>query len=148
MNIENKTLSAREAFFLETLRKKRLSYLIEPCMFLSKILSQQEYSYLKREYLSVKSLDFKNKVVRYLDKYQIEYKPQKKRNRKKENSDNISKRQDNYIKNQKRMHNKKIQVYVDSRSYEMFLRMVHYKGTNQRKVLEDCLALGSQHWDK
>ena len=147
INIENKTLPPHTLYMIKILKDKRLYYLVDSYIELSYHLKKGEYSYLKRDLYLMKSLELKKKVIKYFDKYNIEYKL-KSKERKKENKEKISNRQKKFIEKQKRIGKKKIQVYVDEFTYNRLLNMVHYKGVTQSEIINDCLLLGANYWDK
>lgn len=148
MNLENKTLLPHTLYMIKVLKKKRLNYLIDSYIELSYHLKKQEYRYLKTDLYLTKSLELQNKIIKYFNKYNIEYESKPKIERKKEDKKNISNRQSKFVERQKEKGNKKIQVYVDEFVYDRLLNMAHYKGVTQAEIINDCLLLGAQYWDK
>ncbi len=148
MNIENKTLPPHTLYMIKILKEKRLYPLIDSYIELSYYLKKQEYSYLKRDLYLTKSLELKKKIIKYFNKYDIEYKPEPKKEKKKEDKEKVSNRQKKFLEKQKYLGKKKIQVYVNEFVYDRLLNMAHYKGVTQAEIINDCLLLGAQHWDK
>jgi len=148
MNLENKTLSSRTLYMIKVLKEKRLYHLVDAFIELSYHLKNQEFSYLKSDLYLIKSLKLQKKIIKYFEKYDIEYKPKPKKERKKEDKEKVSARQKKFVEKQKKIGNKKIQVYVNSFVYDRLLNMAQYKGVTQSEIINDCLFLGVQYWDK
>jgi len=146
--VENKTLPAHTYYIVKTLKEKRLYHLVDAYIELSHHLKRQEYSYIKRDLHFTKALKLRDKIIKYCVKYDVEYKDKPKIDRKKEDAEKVAIRQKKFIEKQKTMKKKKVQVFISSNSYERLLNMALYKGVNQSEIIERCLLLGSQHWDK
>lgn len=133
---------------ISVLRDKRLPHLVEPYLTMSDYLKRQEYAYIKKKIKTYKSMDFEKLIIKYLDKYEIDYEGKKKIQRSPEKKENISNRQKKYIEKQRLEDKKKIQVYVDESVHELLVRMARYKGVTQAELITMALKGRAMYWDK
>lgn len=93
-------------------------------------------------------MEFEKLIIKYLDKYDIDYDGKIKKERKKEKKENLSNRQKLYVDKQRLKNKKKIQVYVDESVHDLLVRMAHYKGLTQSEIITMALQGRAIYWDK